>query len=88
MKQTIFEIKSIVKNYIVEHFLQNKQIDTIDDTTPLISGKLLDSISTIHLISFLEKKFKIEFEAHEVDRDNFETVAIIAEFVNKKLYGG
>ena len=85
MKQDITEIKAIVKEYIIEHFLQNKQIETITDTTPLISRKLLDSISTIHLVGFLEKKFNIEFEAHEVDRDNFDTVTIIAEFINKKL---
>jgi acyl carrier protein len=85
MKQDISEIKSIIKDYIVQHFLQNKQIESITDTTPLMSNRLLDSISTIHLIKFLEEKFNIEFEAHEVDKDNFENVSIIAEFVNKKL---
>jgi acyl carrier protein len=85
MKHDISEIKSIIKEYIMQHFLQSKQIETITDKTPLMSNRLLDSISTIHLIDFLEKKFNIEFEAHEVDKDNFENISIIAEFVNRKL---
>lgn len=85
MKQNISQIKLIIQEYILEHVLKNKQVETVSDTTPLISGRLLDSISTIHLISFLEKKFNIEFAAHEVDKDNFENIAIIAEFVYKKL---
>lgn len=85
MTSDISQIKTIVKEYIVEHVLQGKQIKDISDTTPLISGRLLDSISTIQLIGFLEEKFKIEFEAHEVDKDNFETIEVIAEFVKKKF---
>ncbi len=85
MKQDIDQIKTTVKDYILSNFLQSKQIENITDTTPLISSKLLDSISTIHLISFLEKQFHIEFEPHEVDKDNFENLIVIADFVNKKL---
>jgi acyl carrier protein len=85
MTQDTSQIKTIVKDYIVEHFLRNKQIHDITDTTPLMSERLIDSISTIQLISYLEEKFNIEFEAHEVDKDNFENIAIIADFVSKKL---
>ncbi len=85
MAQDISQIKAIVKRYIVEHFLENKQVQDITDTTPLISGRLLDSISTMQLITYLEEQFKIEFEAHEVDKENFENITVIANFVNKKL---
>lgn len=85
MKKSIPEIKAIVKAYIVEHILRDKQVKDINDNTSLINGRLLDSISTMQLVTFLEGKFKIEFEAHEVDRDNFESLKIIAEFVSKKL---
>ena len=66
MGHSISEIKNIIKKYITEHFLRNKQIETLSDSTPLISGGLIDSISTLQLISFLEKEFKIEFQPHEV----------------------
>ena len=85
MKPDTKEIKSVLKTYILEHFLKDKQIQDIDDTTPLLSQRLLDSISTIQLVTFIEEKFNIEFEAHEVDKDNFENIAIIADFISKKL---
>ena len=85
MKQNSSQIKLIVKDYIVKHFLRNKQVETITDTTPLISGGLIDSISTMQLVSFLEKEFNIEFQPHEVDKDNFDSIEIIADFISKKL---
>jgi len=85
MDADINQIKEEVKKYISQHFLKNKQITEISDNLPLISGGLLDSISTMQLITHLEETYKIEFEAHEVDKDNFENVSIIAEFIKTKL---
>ena len=85
MAADINQIKDEVKSYISKHFLKGKQIAEINDNLPLISAGLLDSISTMQLISYLEEKYKIEFEAHEVDKDNFENAGIIAEFVKTKL---
>ena len=78
-------IKEKVTNYLANTLLKNKNIGEITDSTPLITGGLMDSISTMQLINFLEKEFHIEFEAHEVDKDNFDTVIIITHFIESKL---
>ena len=80
-------IKEKVRNYLATTLLKNKNIGEITDSTPLITGGLMDSISTMQLINFLEKEFAVEFEAHEVDKDNFDTVIIITQFVESKLIG-
>lgn len=85
MKASTEEIRNTTRNYIKEHFLASRNIADISDSTPLITGGIMDSISTMQLISFLEKHFHIEFQPHEVDRDNFDSVDIIANFVSKKL---
>jgi acyl carrier protein len=85
MAQNTNEIKNSLKEYIAEHFLNKKQVKEVDDHTPLIQSGLLDSISTMQLVVHLEKTFHIEFEAHEVDKDNFENIETIAQLVSSKL---
>jgi acyl carrier protein len=58
--------------------------DELNDSTPLISGGILDSISTLQLVSFLEDNFKIEFQPNEIDQDNLNTISQIANFVRSK----
>ncbi len=86
MKQDTQEIKNDIKAFISERFLNNAAAD-LNDNTPLISGGLIDSISTMQLITFLEKKYHFEFQAHEVDRDNLDSIEIIANFVLSKISG-
>ena len=47
----------------------------------------MDSVSTLQLVEYLEKEFKIEFEPHEVDNDNLNSVELISEFVWEKTCG-
>lgn len=87
MDTTVNEIKSKVRAFVAEKFLKNSTVNDLHDNTPLISGGIIDSISTMLLISFLEKEFKFEFMAHEVDRDNLDSIDIIANFVLTKISG-
>ena len=77
------EIKKELKDYIINSILKNEE-STIEDNTPLISGGFIDSISTLKIVDHLEKKYKIEFQPHEVDRDNLDSIDLIAQFVLSK----
>ncbi len=87
MKQETEDIKKNVREFISERFLNNSNPDDLTDTTPLISGGLIDSISTMQLVAYLEKQYHFEFQAHEVDRDNLDSIAVISEFVAAKIRG-
>jgi acyl carrier protein len=78
------EIKSKTKTYILEQFLPGESPEALTDSTPLISGGILDSISTLKLVSFLEEGFGITLEAHEVDAEHLDTLDKIAELVRTK----
>ncbi|RMD88467.1 MAG: acyl carrier protein [Calditrichaeota bacterium] len=79
------EIKTIVKNYILQTFLPDEDPEVLTDSTSLIRGGFLNSINTLKLISFLEQRFQFETEAHEVSEENFDTLSDIANFVKSKL---
>jgi acyl carrier protein len=79
------EIRNTVKGYILEEFLQGEDPDKLTDSTPLVSGGILDSIATLKLVSFLESQYKIELAPHETDIDHLNTIADIATLVGSKL---
>lgn len=77
------DIKSEVRNFLNSNLPGGASI--VQDDTKLISSRLIDSIVALRLVSHLEAKFNIEFEAHEVTQENLETIDRIAEFVSSKM---
>ena len=73
-----------VKQYILETFLPGENPDELKETTPLISGGILDSIATLKLVMFLEERFGISVEAHEADREHLDTLSDIVALVERK----
>jgi len=78
------EIINTVRDFILKEILPDENPDSLTDSTPMITGGILDSIATLNLISFLEEKYEITFEAHEIDADNMDTLQQIGKFVQSK----
>ena len=87
MKQNLQEIKENIKKFIIDSFLKNADTKELTYTTPLISGGIMDSISTMQLVNFIEHKYNFEFQAHEVDRDNLDSINLISNFIASKIGG-
>jgi len=81
---TADQIKDEIRNYVTTTIVQNKGLN-ITDTTALITEGIMDSISTLKLVDFLENRFNISFEPHDVDRENLDTIDLIASFVAAKM---
>lgn len=84
-KLSMQEVKDIVKEYILKEFLPGESPDQLTDSTPLITGGILDSLGTIKLVAFLEERFKIQVQAHETMVDYLDTTSDIAQLVSSKL---
>jgi acyl carrier protein len=78
------DIQAAVKKFILREFLPGEDPDELTDTTPLISGGILDSIATIKLVLFLEEQYGIKVEAHETDPEYLDTIASITQLVCSK----
>jgi acyl carrier protein len=84
-KLSMEEVKQAIKGYILEEFLPGENPAELTDSTPLITGGILDSLATIKLVVFLEERFQIQIEAHETMADYLDTVADIAQLVSSKM---
>lgn len=77
--------KENVAAFILNQFLPGVSPDELTDTTPLITGGILDSLATLQLVTFLEEQYGIKIEAHEADVDHLNTLSDIAELVHSKM---
>ncbi len=77
-------IKARVRDYLVSELNLPISMEELQPDTPLLSSRLIDSISALLLVEFLEKEYKIEFKPHEVNHDNLDTLDLIAAFVQSK----
>lgn len=78
------EVQEVVRSYILKEFLPGVPASELTDTTPLISGGILDSLATVRLVAMLEERYKVEIEAHEASITHFNSVADIASLVREK----
>lgn len=77
------DIKTSIKDFILEEFAPDGDID-VEDGTDLLDDGVVDSLGIITLISFIENEFNVSIENHEVTLDNFETLQRIAKLVESK----
>jgi acyl carrier protein len=78
------EIRRAVSEYILAHFLPGEDPSELTETTPLITGGILDSIATLKLVVFLEDRFGVIVEAHEAGVENLDSVGRIASLIAAK----
>ena len=84
-KMSTQEIKESIKEYILKEFLPGENPAQLTDSTPLITGGILDSLATIKLVVFLEEQFQVKIQAHETMVDYLDTIDQIAQLVSSKL---
>jgi acyl carrier protein len=56
----------------------------LENSTELMTTGILDSVSTLKMVTFLEETFGISVEAHEANEEHLNTVADICELVLSK----
>lgn len=79
------DIKVTIKEFILKEFLPGEDPEELADSTPLITGGILDSLATLKLVTFMEEQFKISLQAHETGVDYLNTISDIVKLVQSKL---
>ncbi len=77
------ELSQVVRDYIIREYLEEGSNQEITETTPLISGGIVDSFSMVSLLRFLEKKYKIKIPDEDATPEAFDTVQKIVALVRR-----
>ncbi len=77
------ELMEVIRNYVIKEYLEQGDEREITETTPLISGGIVDSFSMVSLKRFLERKYSIRIPDADATPEAFDTVRSIAALVRK-----
>lgn len=77
------DITKAVRDYIIREYLEEGDDREITETTPLISGGIVDSFSMVSLLRFLEKNYSIHIPDDAATPEAFDTVQSIAALVQR-----
>ena len=81
------DIKTSIKNFIVDNFLFGTADNLKDDTSFLEEG-IIDSTGVLELITFLEETYDITVDDEELIPENLDSINNVTAFLNAKLAGG
>jgi acyl carrier protein len=77
-------VKAQVRDYIVSTWLNGDERG-LDDQTDLQNVGVIDSFTTLALVSFLQDTFHIELDPADVNAETFRTVDTVARLVLEKV---
>jgi len=73
-----------VRKFVLDNFYVEDPESLLDDTS-LVKEGIVDSTGMLEVITFLEDAFHIRVADHETVPANLESVALISDFVQRKL---
>jgi acyl carrier protein len=82
------KVRKMILDYLAEHVFSGSLPADFNDDTILVSNRLVNSIIVLHMVNYLEENLNIEFEAHEMNVDNIDSVNLMTDFVLNKINAG
>ena len=77
-------IQNDVRRFVAENFLFAAHADDLSDTESLLERGIIDSTGVLELVGFLERRYGITIEDHELVPANLDSVERIVRFVQSK----
>ncbi len=78
------QLKSEIRNFIVDYFLYGQDDGFGDDVSFLAKG-LLDSTGVLELVSFVEERYGISLEDEELIPENLDSISRLSAFITRKI---
>jgi methoxymalonate biosynthesis acyl carrier protein len=77
------DVKTVIRNFLVRSI----NIPDLGDDDDLFATGLVNSLFAVQLTTFIEKRFKLEIGADDLDIKNFKSLSAATDFVRKKHAG-
>jgi acyl carrier protein len=79
------DIKANVKRFVLNQIVETEDDDAIGDDDSLIESGIIDSMSILLLISFMDEEFDILPEGGVLEPDDISTINQIVKFIERNL---
>ena len=78
-------MEEAIAAYITQEIVAGKGPARLEIDTPLLASEVLDSLSLLRLVLFLEEQYGITIGGVELVPENFATIGAICKFVRSRL---
>ena len=78
------DVKSNIRNFIIENFLFGNANGLKDDTSFLEEG-IIDSTGVLELVTFLEETYEIQVDDEELIPENLDSIDNVAAYLERKM---
>lgn len=75
-------VQAVLHRYINETLLDGNS-DELDANTPLLEWGVIDSLSMVDLLAFIEREFGVHIADEDVLPENFATLRAIARLIEQ-----
>ena len=79
------QVKSEIRHFITENFLYGQDDNTLGDDVSFLEFGIIDSTGVLELVSFVQNKYKIRVSDEELVPANFDSLKLLASFIEKKI---
>ena len=80
------DTKNIIREFMIDELKDNGFRADIRDDESLTDLEIMDSLGVLITINFLEEKFGIIIDAHELDQDDFDSINALSALIENKLH--
>lgn len=80
-------VSTDIEQFIVSELAQGRGITSLDPAENLLTKGIVDSHGVMELVGFLEQRYGISVGDEDLTPENFESVASIEGFVERKQNG-
>ena len=78
------QMESVINDYISREIVQDPAMLPLSNETSLLEGGILDSLSLLRLVVFLEEQFKISVGEADLLPENFGNVNAICSYLRAR----
>ncbi len=78
------ELKSEIRNFIIENFLYGNN-DGFNDDISFMEKGLIDSTGILELVAFVEHKYGVSVADEELLPENFDSVNNLSRYILNKM---
>ena len=80
-------METAINDYISRELVRDPALLPLADETPLLENGILDSLTLLHLVHFLEERFGITVGEGDLRQENFASVKIICAYLRARQPG-
>ena len=81
-------METIINDYISSEFVQDSSLLPLGNTTSLLETGILDSLSLLRLVVFIQERFGIMVDDVDLVPENFDTVEAICAYLRARAGEG